>query len=457
MPVRPATLTDIRVDAAMLPDVRIVATPPKGKGIEAALGVSPLVVGSGAESDLVVPDPLMSRRHCEISLSDRGIRLRDLGSKNGTSIGGVQVIEALLEPDAKVTLGGSQLVARVGRGTKAVALSRAPRFGQALGASVAMRALFATLERASPTDETILLLGESGTGKEVLARAIHEGSQRRAGPYVVFDGSAVAPTLAEAELFGYVKGAFTGAVGTRPGLLEQAHGGTLFLDEIGELPLDLQPKLLRAIESRQVRKVGSAEWVQVDVRFVAATHRDLRAQVASGQFRQDLYYRLAVVEVPVPPLRERRDDIPLLVERFLAAQTPPRSFQDLPPNALELLSAHSWPGNVRELRNTVARLLLFPASAEQAFAPLVPAAPPSARGGAPSRPGLGAAEMAGLLRMQLREAREIVVEQFERSYVTAKLSEHAGNVSRAAESIGVSRQFLHRLIDRYGLKGDGGG
>jgi transcriptional regulator with PAS, ATPase and Fis domain len=304
-----------------------------------------------------------------------------------------------------------------------------------------MRLLFANLERAAQTDETIVLLGESGTGKELLARGIHDVSRRRAGPFAVFDCSAVAPTLLEAELFGYVRGAFTGAVQSHAGVFEQAHGGTLFIDELGELPSELQPKLLRALEARQVRRIGATEWLHVDVRIVAATHRDLRARMLAKQFREDLYYRLAVVEALIPPLRDRRDDIPLLVDHFLAGMSPPRSWADLPPNAAELLRAHDWPGNVRELRNTVARLILFPTSVPQGAAPR------------PARPAAfdSASQGEALLALPLREAREVMVEQFERAYITAKLGEHAGNVSRAAESMRVSRQFLHRLLERYGI------
>jgi transcriptional regulator with PAS, ATPase and Fis domain len=299
-----------------------------------------------------------------------------------------------------------------------------------------MRALFAQLERAARSDETVLLLGESGTGKELLARALHTESPRQNGPFVVLDCTALAPTLLEAELFGHTRGAFTGAAESRAGLLEQAHGGTLFIDEVGELPLDLQPKLLRALEARQYRPVGASEWRSFDARIVAATHRDLRARVAGGAFREDLYYRFAVFEMAVPPLRDRREDIPLLVERFLAAMSPPRTLADLPPNAVDILSSHHWPGNVRELRNTVARIVVFPEHLERAVTP-----------GAPGR-----ADAARLLRMPLREARDLVVEDFERSYLAARLAEHGGNVTRAAEAIGVSRQFAYRLLEKYGLR-----
>jgi DNA-binding NtrC family response regulator len=249
-------------------------------------------------------------------------------------------------------------------------------------------------------------------------------------------------------------------VAAHQGLLEQADGGTLFIDEVGELPLELQPKLLRALEARQVRRIGATEWRAFDTRVVAATHRDLRARVADGTFRQDLYYRLAVVEVHVPALREHKDDIPLLVERFLTAHVPPRSLADLPPHALELLAAHDWPGNVRELRNTVMRLVLFPNLVEEAIgaarAPRPAETPPPApTSGAPlPAPKDEGSPLGALLLLPLREARELVVEQFERAYMTVKLGEHNGNISRVADAIGVSRQFVYRLIDRYALRGE---
>ena len=432
------TLTDVRLDEVELPNLKVVLTPPKGKATSVALGMTPVVVGTDPECDLIVDDARVSRKHCSLTLGERGVVLRDLGSKNGTFIDKIQIREVFLDPKVRVTLGSSRLLLEAPRGPIKVQLSRGVRFGAALGASVAMRALFANLGRAAETDETIVLFGESGTGKELLARGIHDASRRHEGPFVVFDCSAVPPNLVEAELFGFVKGAFTGAVSARPGLFEQAHRGTLFIDELGELLPELQPKLLRALEARQIRRVGATEWQSIDVRVVAATHRDLRARVAAGTFREDLYYRLAVVEATIPPLRERRDDIPLLVEHFLAAKDPPRTWADLPPNAAEMLSAHNWPGNVRELRNTVSRLVLFPSTD-----PMV-----QERSQAPGPSGLAPS----LVAMPLREARDMVVERFERSYIAAKLAEHMGNVSRAAESMGVSRQFLHRLIERYGLK-----
>ena len=318
-----------------------------------------------------------------------------------------------------------------------------------------MRTLFAKLERVAASDHTILLLGESGTGKEVLARAIHDHSPKKDGPFIVFDCGSVSPSLVEAELFGNVKGAFTGADKPRAGLIEEANGGTLFIDEIGELPLDLQPKLLRALEARQTRRIGANDWRPFDARIVAATHRNLRARASEGAFREDLYYRLAVVEIHVPALRERKEDIPALVERFLAAHAPPRALTDLPPHALDLLAAHDWPGNVRELRNMVTRLVLFPEGIRELIGPMEKAPRPAASPGEaePESGPLDAARRLGpLLSLPLQEARELWMEPFERSYVTVKLKEHKGNISHAADAMGVSRQVVHRLLDRYGLK-----
>lgn len=425
------TRTRVRSDAISVPSLEACATGPGGVEVVAPLGMDPLVVGTSPECDLTLEDAHVSRKHCSLALDDDGVLLRDLGSKNGTLVGDVQVREAFLIPGLVARLGQWQLVVRVTGAPREMPLSKSARFGEALGGTLVMRALFARLEVAAATQETVLLVGESGTGKELLARAVHDASPRRDGPFVVFDCSAVAPTLVESELFGFVRGAFTGADRDRPGLFEQAHGGTLFLDEVGELPVDLQPKLLRALESRQTRRVGANAWQAFDARIVAATHRDLPARVKTGAFRQDLYYRLAVLEARVPPLRERRDDIELLVERFLAARTPPLTVHDLPAGSMHMLRTHDWPGNVRELRNALARMVVFQEV---------------------GRSTLDASDGSGpdaLLRLPLREARQQVIERFEQAYVAGQLRACGNNVTRAAEAAGVSRQFLHRLIERY--------
>jgi DNA-binding NtrC family response regulator len=437
------TLTSVDHGRSLrLPSVQVTAKQPDGRKITAPLDLRPCVVGTGPDCDLVLIDGHMSRRHCELRLTERGILLRDLGSKNRTLVRDIPVVEVWLPPGVPVVMGGSELVVTPSGEAAVLPLSSGESFGQALGRSLAMRALFAKLERAAPTAETVLLLGESGTGKEVLAREIHAHGLHKGGPFVVVDCGAIAANLVESELFGHARGAFTDAHAARAGLLEQASGGTLFIDELGELPLELQPKLLRAIENRQVRRLGSNEWLPFDARIVAATHRNLRARTQDGSFRADLYFRLSVVELHVPALRERKDDIPLFVERFLAGRDPPRKLADLPPRALPLLQAYDWPGNVRELRNTVARLLLFPEMVSEIFGALSPEGQ-----GSP-----GAARLDKLLELSLPEAREAVLEELERAYVTTKLRQHGGNVSRAADAMGVSRQLVHRLLDRHGLR-----
>ena len=327
------TLTAHGLKRVDVPSLDIVATPPRGTPRVTALGLAAVTVGKGPEADIVLADPRVSRLHCSFALTEQGIVLRDLGSKNGTFVAGIRVVEAFVTPGAVVIVGDTALAVHVRGAPSDVPLSSIPRFGDALGATVVMRALFAQLEAAASSPETVLLLGESGTGKELLARALHDRSPRSKGPFVILDCGAVAKELIESELFGNVRGAFTGADKDRAGVLEQAHGGTLVLDEIGELPLALQPKLLRALEARQFKRVGANEWRSFDARIIAATHRNLRADLESGVFREDLYFRIAVVQARVPPLRERRDDIALLVESILAAQRPARTMADLPPHA----------------------------------------------------------------------------------------------------------------------------
>lgn len=431
-------------ESLLLPSMRARVVQADGKRIEAVLAMRPLVIGTSPSCDLSVTDSQVSRRHCELRLTSQGILLRDLESKNGTLLGPVPIVEAYLPPAVPVTLGGSELMVEAIGEPNRIPLSPEPKFGDVIGQSVQMRMLFAMLARVAPTEQTILLHGESGTGKDILARAIHSHSPRKNGAFMVFDCGATTPSLIESELFGHVRGAFSGAASTHVGILEEANGGTVFLDEIGELPLDLQPKLLRALESRQIRKVGASEWKSFDARIVAATHRNLRRMVAEGSFREDLYYRLAVMEMDVPSLRERKQDIPALVERFLSLQDPPRALHDLPPHALSLLMAHDWPGNVRELRNVVARLIVFPELAEQILS--------SAKKGMGTAAERDGRDIGALLSLPLTEARNMVVDQFERQYISEKLKQYDGHVSRAAEAMQVSRQHVHRLIERYGIR-----
>jgi DNA-binding NtrC family response regulator len=464
MPVHPSaaySLADTDEPTLLLPAARVTVTIPGGRALDAPLGMAPLVIGTSGDCDISVVDAKVSRRHCELRLTSRGIVLRDLGSKNGTIVGELQIIEAILPIGVTARVGNSHVRVSLDGVPSAVPLSTFAAFGDIIGRSVAMRALFARLEQAAAASEPVLLVGETGTGKARLARAVHAASSRRDGPFVVMDCGAVAPGLMEVELFG------------RGGLLEQAHGGTLFIDEVGELPPEAQPKLARAMETRKVRRAGEGDQRDADVRVVAATHRSLRARVAEGWFHADLYTRLATAEVRVPPLRDRKEDIPLLVERYLAAQSPPRALTDLPPYAMDLLAGHDWPGNLRELHGTVARLMLAPDLPADAIAPLIHGeAPPAPRPAAPAKTGRDApqapprpaprpagldpaardAAMATLLRLPLRDAREMVVSNFERSYLAAKLRESGGDLARTAEATGASPDILHRLLQRYDLR-----
>jgi DNA-binding NtrC family response regulator len=407
----------------------------------------------------VIDDPHVSRRHAEISRSDRGIVLRDLGSRNGTFVGQLAVQEVILPSGVEIRVGTSSL--RFEQGGQAGQLARlaraplrdeelekvAPRFGPAIGAAPAMRRLFAQLARLAPTDLTITLIGETGTGKDVLARAIHQNSARAAHPFVVFDCGAVAPSLIESELFGHEKGSFTGAVAERRGAFERAHRGTLFLDEIGELPLDLQPKLLRALEQRAapgsgkaadagqgVRRVGGADDLAVDVRIVAATNRDLEDQVRKRAFREDLFFRLLVALVHVPPLRERRSDLEALVTAFLAEAGKPLQ---LAPATLQVLANYDWPGNVRELRNVIASAAALAEGDALHPAHLVFFRPQRRQAKSRAHPVAVAGQ---------------TLEQLEKAAIADALQRAGGNRTRAAKALGIAPSTLYEKIRRYGLK-----
>jgi DNA-binding NtrC family response regulator len=305
-----------------------------------------------------------------------------------------------------------------------------------------MRAAFAILERAAPTDVTMLVTGESGTGKELAARALHQSSPRRDGPYIVFDCGAVTPTLIESQLFGHVRGAFTGATDAREGVFEQADGGTLVFDELGELPLGLQPKLLRAIDSRTIMRVGDGKTRKVDVRIIALTNRNLEEEVKEGRFREDLFYRLSVVRVRLPPLRERPEELPRLVRKFLSA----RGIADaegMPPATLALLRAHAWPGNVRELRNVVERFAIMP-DLDPSFWMSSDLAPMPQGSVAPTVN----------LDDGFHDGKRRCIDGFERQYLSRLVEEHGDNASEAARVAGLSRQSYYRLLSKHGLRTD---
>ena len=395
------------------------------------------VVGTDESADLVLSDRTVSRFHCEITVEGGRVFVRDLDSRNGTLVNGVNVVQARLDPGASITVGQTQIRFDPGSDSVEVPVSERTRFGVLVGRSVAMRAAFATLERAAPTDATILLQGETGTGKEAAAESIHRESGRRDGPFVVVDCGAIPADLLESELFGHERGAFTGAIAGREGAFEAAKRGTIFLDEVGELSAELQPKLLRALERREIKRVGSNQYHPIDVRIVAATHRNLRAEVNAGRFRSDLYYRLAVVEVQLPPLRKCTEDLPLVVDSLLeglGAQGRSEAETLRTPQFIHELARHHWPGNVRELRNYLERCL---ALREQS--PIV------ADVIEPERDSIN-------LHGSLKEERERCNRLFERRYAEGVLALHGGNVSAAARAAGVDRMWFHRILRRHGLR-----
>jgi transcriptional regulator with GAF, ATPase, and Fis domain len=418
-------------------------------------------VGSAPGVDLVLADRTVSRVHLEISVTPEGFLLRDLGSTNGTWLEGYRVREVFLRDRAQLGVGQTLLEFGLDEREREVELSAQHRFGPLAGADPAMRRLFATLARIAPTDATVLIEGETGTGKELVAQAIHRHSKRRDGPFVVVDASSLPATLVESELFGHEKGAFTGATLAKAGAFEEADGGTVFLDELGELPVELQPKLLRVLEAREVRRVGSAHVPRrVDVRVIAATNRDLRRLINQGSFRADLYYRLAVVSVFLPPLRERPGDIPMLARMFLESlgEQAGRSLA-LTDETLAKLQRLPWHGNVRELRNFIERSVwLSEGGALQVTGMLErPAGPGQAPGAAASPPAAAPGAPAVAIELPYKDAKKLWTEHFDAVYLPRLIERCGGNVSRAAREAELDRAYLFRLLGRLGLRGGGAG
>lgn len=401
-------------------------------------------IGSGKRNDLVLDDTTVSRRHCEIQLIPEGYVIRDLGSTNGTIVQGVRVTEAFLTQSTEFQLGKTRFVFCPLRDTVEYTLSEHHAFGALLGQSVAMRRVFHLAETYSPTDAVILIEGETGTGKEVLAQEIHRHSKRKGGPFVVIDCASLAKDIVQSELFGHTKGAFTGAVADRLGAFEHASGGTVFLDEIADLAPDLQPKLLRVLESREVRRVGSNTVRPVDVRVVCATNRRLENEVNAGNFREDLFFRLSVVHIGLPPLRKRREDIPMLLEKFVGSYSEgdeKPSVKD-PDGTMDLLYRHDWPGNVRELRNLV-EIACYSGKGTLDLASFL------CIGGMTKRQAEGPGPF--LADRPFKEAKGELVRQFEESYVQDILKRHGGNISRAARAAGIERAYLQRLVRKHDL------
>lgn len=427
----------------------IVDGPNRGRKL--SLSKETVTLGKKENNDLIIQDSTVSRNHLEISMKEDRFLLKDLESTNGTFINGTRVKEAYLVPGDLIKLGNTSLEFVAFDEKIKIEPSNRDSFGILCGKSTKMRQIFSILERISPTHATVIIEGETGTGKELVARAVHEHSQRKDKPFVVFDCSSVAPNLIESELFGHERGSFTGAVKSRRGAFEAANTGTIFLDEIGELTTDLQPKLLRALEQREIKRVGSNAPTKIDVRVICATNRNLKREIEEGRFREDLYYRLSVVKISLPPLRERTDDIAVLIDTFLTTS----KFNQLPngelkvkkigDDALKLLSRYEWPGNVRELSNVIERACSFVEGdtisknhLDFIFAEMTYGDDRTER-------------MSVDTDVPFKDAKQKIVESFEKEYLVDLLKRHNHNLSKASRDAKIDRKHLRNLLKKYNI------
>ncbi|MCG8421852.1 MAG: sigma 54-interacting transcriptional regulator [Proteobacteria bacterium] len=430
-------------------------------------------IGAMEDNDIVLNDDTVSRHHCRIVQEETSYVLVDERSTNGTFVNSVRIREAFLHPGCTISVGQSKLKFNAHDEEVEIKPSANDRCGLLIGANDRMREIYAIIEKIAPTSTTVIIEGETGTGKEVVAQTVHKLSPRAENDLIVFDCGAVPPNLIESELFGHEKGSFTGAVMTRQGLFEMADGGTLFLDELGELPLDLQPKLLRVLEQREVRRVGSSKPIKVDVRIIAATNRNLEEEVREGRFRQDLYYRLSVVKLRLPPLRERADDIPLLCRHFLESGPYNRGpdgtqrVRDVSPVAMKCLQDYHWPGNIRELVNVIERAVSFcdgqlivpqdlpdyirdvslGKKRERTMTSDTPTVLPPAAPHDPRRPPSELADDG----VTFKDAKERWVSSFERDYIISLLKRHKGNISHAAREADIDRKYFRKLMKKYDI------
>ena len=430
--------------------VEVVAGPDQGKF---AVGGDVVSVGTARDNALAVGDFTVSRYHLDVSVGPGGIVVSDLGSTNGTYIGAVRIERAIVPPGTLVVLGGTTIRFddAVRRTVPAPNAGARSELAGMIAVSPQMLRLFADIERIAATPSSVLIVGESGTGKERVAQALHARSARAAAPLVTIDCGALASSLLASELFGHERGAFTGADRQHRGAFERAEDGTVFLDEIGELPGADQSSLLGVLERRRFRRVGGSSELDLEARVIAATNRDLRAEVNTGRFRQDLYHRLAVVVLRLAPLRERREDIPLLVEHFARELGASGSIEDVfGADQLARWHKHPWPGNVRELRNAVeAALVVGPQPASDPVT-AAPGGPGQAEGGGAA---LGFPD--GEPLPPYKDQRAAVVREFERAYLGRLMAQAAGNVSAAARIARMDRSHLIDLLHRHGLKDRG--
>ena len=469
---------DKRPTSRQLRKAKLVVVEGPDRGKEILIGKTKVFVGRSSVNDLPLDDKSISGTHFELSACEEGYLLRDMGSTNGVTFAGLRVREIYLKPGSTFKAGNSTFKFFHSDDIVEIPLSTDDRFGTVLGQSIPMREIFSTLEKVSPSDLTVLIEGETGTGKEMVARSIHQLSRRKKRPFVVLDCSSIPRDLVESTVFGHEKGSFTGAVNQHKGAFEQANGGTIFMDEIGELDINLQPKLLRVLENRELKRVGGDKTVRVDVRVVAATNRDLRKMVTEGTFREDLYFRLSVIQLGLPPLRDRKDDFPLLIDHFLelfAAKRDDNMKLSVSRDAMKLVYQHTWPGNVRELKNVLERAVslcdsdviqrpdlqlrpsIFDAASSKTPSFGAPSfSPPSQR---PSPASLLSTEdddpdvsnFSVALDQSYKEAKQVVLDQFEHAYVARIFKNHNGNISQAAKSAGLTRYHLRELLKKHNV------
>ncbi|MFN0248993.1 MAG: sigma 54-interacting transcriptional regulator [Kofleriaceae bacterium] len=451
-----------RATSARLRRCRVEVVSGADAGLVRDIEASVIRIGARRGNDVQLTDSKVSGLHCEIRLDDRGYRLRDLDSTNGTFVSGLRINDVYIQPGTQIAIGGTRMKFEPLGDSVEVELSDTDRFGSMIGRSVKMRELFARLEKLAKSDATVLVTGETGAGKELVAEALHDHSPRKDGPFVVLDCGSIPPNLIESELFGHERGAFTGATSSYAGAFERAHRGTVFLDEIGELPLGMQPKLLRVLERKEVRRVGGTATVEVDLRIVAATNRDLGVEVNRGRFREDLYYRLAVARVHVPPLRERKDDLPLLIEHILET-TPGGETASIAQETIDLMMKHDWPGNVRELRNVIERAVLLAEApdSEDALRRTPQQSAPKQDSSITVTPSQTATSAEASMTVPVdvtvpfKNAKQNVISEFEKRYISRLLAQHDGNISAAARAAGIDRMSIHKMLHRLGLANPG--
>ncbi len=427
-----------RAEPAERLHIRILSGPLQGRSMELQQG-RPVLVGSSPEATLQVPDTAVSRLHLELTSDGRTCVARDNGSTNGLWFEGRRVERMSLLPGAVVRIGESTEIQLLCGDDDPLPPAEVTAFGALRGRSRLMRQVFATLQRAARIDATVLVTGETGTGKELVAEAIHGASHRKDAPFVVVDCASIPANLIESELFGHLKGAYTHAHQDREGAFQKADGGTVFLDEIGELPVELQPRLLRVLETKTIKPVGANTFTKINTRIIAATNRDLRAEVNARRFRSDLFFRLAVLGVHLPSLRSRREDIPMLAKHFAGLSATGGEEPKLSADTLAALTSYDWPGNVRELRNVVDQATALSPKGLSIALHLAPEQSPEES----SAMGLEV-----FYDLAFKEAKKRAMWAFERAYVARAVKEADGNVSKAAKKMGLHRNMVHRILSR---------